>query len=85
MAIGPAVFDYHAQPHVTAREIGHLLGGQHHYANCVEGIQASDVHGDRVEGSPCTLMFNAADFLGANFDTLNGRIVRATANRYAHP
>jgi hypothetical protein len=87
VAIGPAVFDYHANPHVTAHEIGHLMGGQHHYANCVEGIEATDVHQDEgtVEGSPCTLMFNAADFLGENFGTLNGAIVRGSASRYARP
>jgi hypothetical protein len=83
IAIGPGVFQYEANPHITAHEIGHLMGGQHHYANCVEGIQLSDVHEDHVEGSPCTLMFNAADFLGWNFDTLNGVIVRGSAERYA--
>jgi hypothetical protein len=87
VAIGPAVFDYHANPHVTAHEIGHLMGGQHHYANCVEGIDASDVHQEdtTIEGSPCTLMFNAADLLGQNFGTLNGAIVRGSASRYARP
>ncbi|MDX6234450.1 MAG: hypothetical protein QOH68_3558 [Nocardioidaceae bacterium] len=84
LAFGPVVFDYEARTNVTAHEIGHLMGGQHHYANCVEGIQAEDVHDDgTVEVSPCTLMFNAADFLGYNFDTLNGRIVRGSAIRYA--
>jgi hypothetical protein len=79
----PVYFGYDANAHVTAHEIGHLMGGQHHYANCVEGIQESDVHEDHVEGSPCTLMFNSADFLGENFDTLNGWIVRGSAERYA--
>jgi hypothetical protein len=85
--VGPVVFDYEANPNVTAHEIGHLMGGQHHYANCVEGVQPSDVHADEgfVEVSPCTLMFNAADFLGPNFDTLNGAIVRGHAVRYAQP
>ena len=85
--IGPAMFGVDATANVTAHEIGHLMGGQHHYANCVEGIQESDVHADEgyVEGSPCTLMFNAADFLGPNFDTLNGTIVRGHAVRHAQP
>jgi hypothetical protein len=84
VAVGPVVFDYRAQAHVTAHEIGHLMGGQHHYANCVEGIEASDAHDDgTVEASPCSLMFNAADLLGTNFGEINGRIVRAMANRYA--
>jgi predicted Zn-dependent protease len=83
----PVVFDYQARANVTAHEIGHLFGGQHHYANCVEGVSASDVHGDDgfVEGTPCTLMFNAADFLGPEFDTLNGAVVRGSAVRYAQP
>ena len=85
--IGPAMFAVGATANVTAHEIGHLMGGQHHYANCVEGVQASDVHADEgyVEGSPCTLMFNAADFLGPNFDTLNATIVRGHAVRHAQP
>lgn len=85
--IGPAMFGVDATANVTAHEIGHLMGGQHHYANCVEGIQASDVHADEgyVEGSPCTLMFNAADFLGSNFSTLNAAIVRGHAVRHAQP
>ena len=83
----PVMFDYEARPNVTAHEIGHLFGGQHHYANCVEGVKQSDVHEDEgfVEASPCTLMFNAADFLGPEFDTLNGAIVRGSAVRYAQP
>ena len=62
------------------------MGGQHHYANCAEGLQASDRHEDgTVEVSPCTLMFNAADFLGSNFDTVNGTVARGSAVRYAQP
>ena len=75
-------FGYDANPHVTAHEIGHLMGGQHHYANCVESIEQSDVHEDHVEGSPCTLMSNFADFIGPQFGALNGAVVRGTAERY---
>jgi hypothetical protein len=86
VAIGPAVFDADANAHVSAHEIGHLMGGQHHYANCVEGIEARDARDDgTVEGSPCTLMFNAADFLGGSFGSLNGAVVRGSAVRYAKP
>lgn len=85
--VGPAKFGADATANVTAHEIGHLMGGQHHYANCVEGVQQSDIRADEgyVEGSPCTLMFNAADFLGSNFSTLNGTIVRGHAVRHAQP
>ncbi len=86
IAIGPAVFDANARANVTAHEIGHLMGGQHHYANCVEGVQTSDVRDDgKVEVSPCTLMFNAADFLGVNFGTANGAVTRGHAVQYAQP
>jgi len=86
IAIGLAVFDANARANVTAHEIGHLMGGQHHYANCVEGVQTSDVNDDgTVAVSPCTLMFNAADFLGANFGTANGAVTRGHAVQYAQP
>ena len=86
IAIGPAVFQVNATANVFAHEAGHLMGGQHHYANCVEGVQASDVRADgTVEGSPCTLMFNAADFLGPNFGVFNGSVTRGSAFRYARP
>lgn len=81
----PVTFGPNANAHVTAHEIGHLMGGQHHYANCVEGVQASDVEGEQAEGSPCSLMFNAADFLGDDFGTFNGAVVRGHAARYARP
>ena len=85
--VGPVMFGAGATANVTAHEIGHLMGGQHHYANCVEGVQESDVHDDEgyVEASPCTLMFNSADFLGANFGTVNAAVVRGHAVRYAQP
>lgn len=86
IAIGPVVFQANATANVLAHEAGHLMGGQHHYANCVEGVQASDVRDDgTVEGSPCTLMFNAADFLGPNFGVVNGSVARGSAFRFARP
>lgn len=86
IAVGPAVFQANATANVLAHEAGHLMGGQHHYANCVEGVQASDVRNDgTIEGSPCTLMFNAADFLGPNFGLANGTVARGSAVRYAQP
>jgi len=84
IAAGPFVLVPDPAFHVTAHEMGHLMGGQHHYANCVEGVESSDVRDDgTIEVSPCTLMFNSADFLGGNFDTLNGAVVRGHAHRYA--
>lgn len=81
VAFGPVVLipDYAAK--ITAHEIGHLYGGQHHFANCAEGIDPAKVVG--VDSSPCTLMFNSADFIALKFGTVNGRIVRGYALLYS--
>lgn len=64
----------------AAHEIGHLLGGQHHHANCVEGI------GPAVpDPNPCTLLYNDVTFISPNFSTVNGVIVRSHAVDYAAP
>lgn len=81
VAFGPLVFDAKFAAKVTAHEIGHLLGGQHHYANCVEGIQLDEeLSGDT---SPCTLMANFSDVVSLKFGALNGKVVRGYALRYA--
>lgn len=66
---------------VTAHELGHLMGGHHHYANCVEGL-LSEFPG---ELSPCTLMINAVDLASINFATLNTTVVKGHAQLYAAP
>jgi hypothetical protein len=81
-AVGPGTFGVDANANVSAHEIGHLMGGQHHYGNCVEETSGDEVHDGTVSGTFCTLMFNAADFLGEHFSTLNAAIVRGTAVRY---
>lgn len=63
-----------------AHELGHLLGAQHNYANCVEGISPTDLTEQQV--SPCTLMDTSVPygwFVSLKFSTLNGAIVRAHA------
>ncbi|MGB1557886.1 MAG: zinc-dependent metalloprotease family protein [Oceanococcaceae bacterium] len=62
----------------AAHEIGHLLGGHHHYANCVENALA-------IGGAPCSLMFNVGDFSSSGFSLLNGIVVRGHAQAYATP
>ena len=62
----------------TAHEIGHLMGGHHHYANCVENALA-------IGDAPCSLMFNAVDFETTSFSLLNGIGVRGHAQAYATP
>jgi hypothetical protein len=79
--IGPLTLDARLAAKVTAHEMGHLLGGQHHYANCIEGNDPTEeLAGDT---SPCTLMFNAADFVSLHFGTLNAKVVRGYALLYA--
>jgi hypothetical protein len=71
-----------ATAEVMAHEIGHLMGAQHHYANCVEGNLSSAGPNDL---SPCTLMFNAVNFASLNFSTLSSSVVRGHAVNYAAP
>ncbi|MGH2923289.1 MAG: zinc-dependent metalloprotease family protein [Solirubrobacterales bacterium] len=66
---------------VAAHELGHLMGGHHHYANCLEGL-LTEFPG---ELSPCTLMFNAVDLSSINFATLNGLVVKGHGQLYAAP
>ena len=66
---------------VAAHELGHLMGGHHHYANCIEGL-LSEFPG---ELSPCTLMINAVDLASINFATVNGLVVKGHAQLYAAP
>ncbi len=81
-ALGSLVLARQVTARVAAHEIGHLMGAQHHLANCVEGI-LSEL--DQGEVSPCTLMFNVADLASRNFATLNGLVVRGHAEAYARP
>src|SRR4029077_18508996 len=79
--LGPFTLEVDAHPEIAAHEIGHLMGAQHHYANCVEGV----LQGDATDLSPCTLMFNFVDFQSLNFSTLEGTAVRGHAVQYASP
>jgi Metallo-peptidase family M12B Reprolysin-like len=79
-AIGPLFLARNLTAKVAAHEIGHLMGGHHHYANCAEGLLA-DPPPDEL--SPCTLMFNAVDLASLNFSTLNGLVVRGHMEAYA--
>lgn len=62
-----------------AHELGHLLGGHHHYANCVESLLS--IGG----GNVCTLMFNELTLQHSQFSTLNGLVVRGHAQLFAAP
>ena len=64
---------------VAAHEIAHLLGAQHHYANCAEG----DPEAIQEDLTPCTLMFNDVLFVSLRFGTLEGTVTRGHALAYA--
>lgn len=79
--IGPLTFHVYSSARVAAHEIGHLLGGQHQMANCIEGT--ADFATD--DPTPCTLMSEAADFDSRHFGTLESAVVRGYAAAYAKP
>jgi hypothetical protein len=80
--IGPLTFYADATAKIAAHELGHLMGGHHHYANCAEGVK-----GERevLEGSPCTLMSNFVDFQSIHFSAVNSGVVRGHSVGYASP
>jgi hypothetical protein len=80
--IGPLTFYADATAKIAAHELGHLMGGHHHYANCAEGVKSErEIH----EGSPCTLMSNFVDFQSIHFSTVNSGVVRGHAVSFASP
>jgi hypothetical protein len=89
IVLGPLTLIPQQAAKITAHEMGHLMGGQHHLANCVEGALPGGVLDD--DSSPCSLMFNSADFIALRFGTVNAEIIRgyallhATANDGATP
>jgi len=76
---GPLQTGIQTAARVAAHEIGHLMGGHHHYANCAENLQATK--GD----NPCTIMFNDVSLTGIPFSALNATVVRGHAQLYATP
>ena len=80
--IGPLTFYSDATAKIAAHELGHLMGGHHHYANCAEGVKSEQ---EVLEGSPCTLMSNFVDFQSIHFSTVNSGVVRGHAVSFASP
>jgi Metallo-peptidase family M12B Reprolysin-like len=80
--VGPLFLARNLSAKVAAHEVGHLMGGHHHYANCAEGLLSDSL---QDELSPCTLMFNAVDLASLNFSTVNGLVVGGHAEAYALP
>jgi hypothetical protein len=61
---------------IAAHEIGHLLGAHHHYANCGEGITATDL-------DPCTVMFPDVCCTSLVFGRLEAAVIRGHVEAYA--
>ena len=78
--IGPITFYKDLTAKIGAHEIGHLMGGHHHYQEC--GTAAPTAAG-RGEPGPCTIMTNAVDFQTLPFSTLNSVVVRGHAETWA--
>ena len=78
--IGPVTFYKDNTAKIAAHEIGHLMGGHHHYQEC--GTPAP-VAAQRGEPGPCTIMTNFVDFQTLPFSTLNSVVVRGHAEKWA--
>lgn len=61
---------------LAAHEIGHLLGAQHHYANCVE---ATETIADGGRG--CTVMFPVVRFASDAFGSVETAYIHDTLSR----
>jgi hypothetical protein len=65
---------------IAAHEIGHLLGAQHHYANCVEAQPSAGLRGDT---NPCTTMWPLAANASSTFGLLERSFIRSYTAQYA--
>lgn len=80
LPVGPVTFYKDLTAKIAAHEIGHLMGGHHHYQECGTGLPVALGRG---ELGPCTLMTNAVDFQTLPFSNLNGIVVRGHAETWA--
>jgi hypothetical protein len=78
--VGPIAFYKDLTAKIGAHEIGHLMGGHHHYQECGTAAPAA---AQRGEPGPCTIMTNAVDFQTLPFSTLNSVVVRGHAETWA--
>lgn len=56
---------------IAGHEIGHLLGGQHHMSDCVEGALFTE----SSDAGPCTLMFGVASLSGDVVSVFNSPVL----------
>jgi hypothetical protein len=62
----------------AAHELGHLLGGHHHLANCTEGARDEPT-------TPCTAMWAYAMAISSRFSAANASVIRGHAVTFAAP
>lgn len=75
--LGPLNFNIDVAAKIAGHELGHLFGAHHHYANCVQGIEAADVN--NREPSACTLMHDLIDVQSLRFGSLEAVVIRGHA------
>jgi hypothetical protein len=74
--IGPLTFYADLDAKVTAHELGHVFGAQHHYAQCGPSTPAAALdHRPDV----CSLMFNDADVFEMHFNPVESAAIRGFA------
>lgn len=78
--LGPVGLWVNDTAKVAAHEIGHLLGAQHLYANCAEGIVSEPLDD---AASACTLMINDIGLASLNTSAVNSAVIRGHAVAYA--
>jgi hypothetical protein len=77
--LGPLTAYKDVNVKVSAHEIGHVFGAQHHYMNCIEGIPTAVA---QATPDACTLMSNFADFAGSRFGIVESLAVRGFAEAH---
>jgi len=77
-SFGGATLTANLTAKVFAHEVGHLMGGHHHYANCAEGILSDP----NEVATLCTLMFNDVSLTSLVFSTVNTLVVRGHSEAY---
>jgi hypothetical protein len=75
LPIGPFTFYADLDAKVTAHELGHVFGAQHHYAQCGQSATAALDHRPDV----CSLMFNDADVIDLHFNPVEVAAIRGFA------
>lgn len=73
----PTANEQEEASNIAAHELGHLLGGHHHYSNCAEGAP------DAVEGHVgCTIMSPVNNDALTRFGAVETAFIRDTLARY---